>query len=68
VSQITSVSLKLSSLRNLFSDKLHEGVIRDVQRQQIRKIENVYNLQQQIELTKVLKKELVEEDDNSEKS
>ncbi|XP_065076661.1 protein PET117 homolog, mitochondrial [Ochlerotatus camptorhynchus] len=38
--------------------KLHEGVIRDIQRQQQRKIENTYNLQQQIELTKQLKQEL----------
>ncbi|XP_058823702.1 protein PET117 homolog, mitochondrial [Topomyia yanbarensis] len=38
--------------------KLHEGVIRDVQRQQQRKIENTYNLQQQIELTKQLKQQL----------
>lgn len=37
---------------------LHEGVIRDIQRQQQRKIENTYNLQQQIELTKQLKQEL----------
>ncbi|KAL1400272.1 hypothetical protein quinque_001030 [Culex quinquefasciatus] len=38
--------------------KLHEGVIRDIQRQQQRKIENIYNLQQQNELTKQLKQEL----------
>lgn len=38
--------------------KLHEGVIRDIQRQQQRKIENMYNLQQQIELTKQLKQDL----------
>ncbi|XP_055603367.1 protein PET117 homolog, mitochondrial-like [Uranotaenia lowii] len=40
--------------------KLHEGVIRDIQRQQQRKIENTYNLQQQIELTKQLRHELEE--------
>uniref|UniRef100_A0A1Q3FGR5 Protein pet117 log mitochondrial n=1 Tax=Culex tarsalis TaxID=7177 RepID=A0A1Q3FGR5_CULTA len=38
--------------------KLHEGVIRDIQRQQQRKIENIYNLQQQNELTRQLKQEL----------
>ncbi|XP_062565941.1 protein PET117 homolog, mitochondrial [Armigeres subalbatus] len=38
--------------------RLHDGVIRDIQRQQQRKIENTYNLQQQIELTKQLKQEL----------
>lgn len=37
-------------------DKLHEGVIRDVERQQRQKRENMYNLQQQIELTKQFKK------------
>lgn len=34
--------------------KLHEGVIRDIERQQRRKAENLYNLQQQIDLTKQL--------------
>ncbi|GAB0091832.1 uncharacterized protein DMENIID0001_067170 [Sergentomyia squamirostris] len=38
--------------------KLHEGVIRDIERQQRRKLENTYRLQEQIELTKQLKKEL----------
>lgn len=38
-----------------FRDKLHEGVIRDVERQQRRKMENTYLLQQQIDLTKQLK-------------
>lgn len=36
-------------------EKLHEGVIKDVQRQQRRKAENIYMLQQQIDLTKQLK-------------
>ncbi|CAB3242953.1 unnamed protein product [Arctia plantaginis] len=39
-------------------EKMHEGVIRDVERQQRRKIENVYILEKQNELTKKLKKEL----------
>lgn len=39
----------------VFSEKLHEGVIRDVERQQKRKTENIFVLQQQIELTKQLK-------------
>lgn len=38
-----------------YSEKLHEGVIRDLERQQKRKTENIYVLQQQIELTKQLK-------------
>lgn len=42
--------------QHLDRDRLHDGVIRDVQRQQRRKMENMYLLQQQIELTKQLKK------------
>ncbi|XP_022227858.2 protein PET117 homolog, mitochondrial [Drosophila obscura] len=38
--------------------KLHEGVIRDVEQQQRRKHENTYSLQQQIDMTKQLKKQL----------
>ncbi|XP_035730013.1 protein PET117 homolog, mitochondrial-like [Vespa mandarinia] len=37
-------------------EQLHEGVLRDIERQQRRKIENIYNLQQQIDLTKKLRK------------
>ncbi|XP_055545309.1 protein PET117 homolog, mitochondrial [Wyeomyia smithii] len=44
--------------------KLHEGVLRDIQRQQLRKIENTYNLQQQIERTKQLRQQL-EQDEQS---
>ncbi|KAH8403044.1 hypothetical protein KR222_003748 [Zaprionus bogoriensis] len=36
--------------------KLHEGVLRDVEQQQRRKHENRYSLQQQIDITKQLKK------------
>ncbi|XP_026477916.1 protein PET117 homolog, mitochondrial [Ctenocephalides felis] len=39
-------------------EKLHEGVIRDVQRQQQRKRENLYLLQKQIDLTNQLKSEM----------
>nr|NP_001408667.1 uncharacterizd protein LOC130141019 [Pectinophora gossypiella] len=39
-------------------DKMHEGVIKDVERQQRRKIENLYMLEKQNELTKKLKKEI----------
>lgn len=38
------------------SFKLHEGVLRDVEQQQRRKHENRYSLQQQIDITKQLKK------------
>ena len=38
--------------------KLHEGVLKDIERQQRRKLENTYVLQQQIDLTKKLKKDL----------
>lgn len=37
---------------------MHEGVILDVERQQRKKIENVYMLEKQKELTKQLKKDL----------
>ncbi|CAH2236125.1 jg15120 [Pararge aegeria aegeria] len=37
-------------------EKMHEGVIRDKERQQKRKIENLYILEKQNELTKKLKK------------
>lgn len=36
--------------------KLHEGVIKDIERQKMRKVENAYLLQQQIDLTKQLRK------------
>lgn len=37
---------------------MHEGVIKDVERQQRRKIENLYLQEKQNELTKKLKKDL----------
>uniref|UniRef100_A0A1B0FID2 PET117 cytochrome c oxidase chaperone n=1 Tax=Glossina morsitans morsitans TaxID=37546 RepID=A0A1B0FID2_GLOMM len=37
-------------------DNLHEGVLRDIERQQRRKLENTYTLQKQIDLTKQLKR------------
>lgn len=36
-------------------NRLHEGVLRDVERQQRRKMENIVVLQQQIDLTKQLR-------------
>lgn len=39
-------------------EKMHEGVVKDIERQQRRKIENLYILEKQNELTKKLKKEL----------
>lgn len=36
---------------------MHEGVVKDVERQRRRKAENLYILQQQIDLTKKMKKE-----------
>ncbi|KAH9629023.1 hypothetical protein HF086_007508 [Spodoptera exigua] len=39
-------------------ERMHEGVVKDVERQQRRKIENLYILEKQNELTKKLKKEL----------
>lgn len=37
---------------------MHKGVIKDVERQQRRKIENLYMLEKQKELTDKLKKEM----------
>ncbi|KAI4460537.1 hypothetical protein MML48_5g00009983 [Holotrichia oblita] len=42
--------------QQLDREKLHDGVLRDVERQQRRKAENLYTLQQQIDFTKELKK------------
>ncbi|XP_026751074.1 protein PET117 homolog, mitochondrial [Galleria mellonella] len=39
-------------------EKMHEGVVRDIERQQRRKIENLYLLQKQNDLTKQIKKEM----------
>ncbi|XP_074026940.1 cytochrome c oxidase assembly factor-like [Leptinotarsa decemlineata] len=39
--------------------QLHAGVLKDVERRQRRKAENLYTLQQQIDLTKELKREQV---------
>lgn len=58
----------MKSLFN-FSDKLKEGVIRDNERQrfqaEMQKTQNTYNLQQQKELEKILRRE--EEKDLSNK-
>nr|CAD7419255.1 unnamed protein product [Timema poppensis] len=43
--------------QTLDREKLHEGVLRDVERQQRRKKENLYILQQQIDLTRRLNEE-----------
>ncbi|XP_042214119.1 protein PET117 homolog, mitochondrial-like [Homarus americanus] len=43
--------------QNIDRARLHEGVIKDVERQQRRKAENLYVLQQQADLTKQLRKE-----------
>ncbi|KAI4497842.1 hypothetical protein M0802_006958 [Mischocyttarus mexicanus] len=37
-------------------ERLHDGVLRDIERQQRRKIENIYNLQHQIDLARKLQK------------
>lgn len=48
--------------QNLDRQKLHEGVIKDIERQQMRKLENTYNLQNQAELTKILRKNQEKQD------
>lgn len=40
----------------VFRDKLHQGVLNDIERRQRRKAENVYNLQKQSDLAKDLRK------------
>ena len=40
---------------------MHDGVIRDVERQQKRKTENTYRLQEQRELTKIFKRKQEED-------
>ncbi|XP_069671456.1 protein PET117 homolog, mitochondrial isoform X2 [Periplaneta americana] len=42
--------------QHLDRQRLHDGVIRDVERQQKRRTENLYLLQQQIDLAKQLRK------------
>ncbi|XP_059478548.1 protein PET117 homolog, mitochondrial [Neocloeon triangulifer] len=42
--------------QNMDRELLHEGVLRDIERQQRRKTENLYVLQKQIDLTKELRK------------
>lgn len=37
---------------------MHEGVLKDIERQQRKKIENLYMLEKQNELTKKLKKDM----------
>ncbi|CAH4017883.1 unnamed protein product [Pieris brassicae] len=39
-------------------ERMHDGVIRDTERQQRRKIENLYILEKQKELTKQLKNDM----------
>lgn len=41
---------------NFFRQQLHLGVLRDIEQQERRKIQNVFYLQQQRELTKTLQK------------
>jgi len=51
--------------QNLDRTNLHDGVIRDVERQRRRRAENLYNLQQQIDLSKELKKKQANENDDN---
>ncbi|XP_033608893.1 uncharacterized protein LOC117282614 [Cryptotermes secundus] len=62
----TSASPKVNFLLTHDRDRLHDGVIRDVERQQRRKTENIYLLQQQLELTRQLRKSEDEQLQNSE--
>lgn len=51
------INIKSSFIRTIYRSRLHEGVIRDVERQQRRKMENIVVMQQQIDLTKQLRGE-----------
>ncbi|XP_019870380.1 protein PET117 homolog, mitochondrial [Aethina tumida] len=44
--------------------QMHEGVLRDIERRQKRKAENLYNLQKQIDFTKEIKRNREEIDNN----
>lgn len=52
----------------VYRENLHQGVIRDWERQQQRKIANTYKLQQQLELTKFLKDEQLQTQGESNKT
>ena len=48
---------KLSYSKAVFFQNIREGVYRDIQRQEERKIDNLNRLQEQKELTKILKRQ-----------
>jgi protein PET117 len=43
--------------QNSDRQKLHEGVLKDIERQRMQKIKNLYDLEHQKDLTKILRKE-----------
>lgn len=45
-------------------EKLHEGVLKDIERQQMKKQENIYNLQLQNDLTKQLRRQQKEQENS----
>jgi len=51
--------------QNLDRNSLHDGVIRDVERQRRRRAENLYQLQQQIDLSKEFKKKQANENEDA---
>lgn len=50
------IVLRVHYVQQYERDQLHEGVVRDIKRQEQRKQQNLYLLQQQIELTTELQK------------
>lgn len=52
----------MNGFLTIFRTRLFSGVIKDIQRQRQRKIQNTYALQQQIELGQQLQKNLEQED------
>ncbi|KAI9551897.1 hypothetical protein GHT06_022233 [Daphnia sinensis] len=55
----TGIVFYVHHKQNLDRTNLHEGVLRDIERQKRRRAENLYMLQQQIDLSKELKKNLI---------
>ncbi|KAJ8964570.1 hypothetical protein NQ314_004874 [Rhamnusium bicolor] len=46
--------------QHLDREQLHAGVLKDIERREIRKVENLFTLQRQIDLSKELKQEINE--------
>lgn len=63
-----SIVIYVHAKQNIDRDRLHEGVIKDIERQQRRKAENIYVLMQQSDLTKQLRREQKESQKQDDKT